>query len=352
MMSKVLVTGGSGFVGSHCILRLLHDGHSVRATVRSQAKAMALKKTLASTGLMSTDDIEFVEADLISDSGWDKAMEGQEYVLHVASPFPAGVPKNENDIVLPARDGTLRVLRAARDARVKRVVVTSSFGAVGYGGQPKAAAYDETDWTDPSLPNPPYIRSKAIAERAAWEFIQAEGHGLEMSVINPVGIFGPVLGADYSTSIAIIKRLLDGDMAGLPDLHFGVVDVRDVADLHLRAMLHPKAKGERFIAVAGSLISMEEIASILRSRFGLAAAKVPSKRISSWKIRLAAIFSTGARQLASNLGKRRPSTSEKARRMLGWTPRPNSEAIASTAESLIRLGLLKHLDPASPRPLA
>lgn len=161
-----------------------------------------------------------------------------------------------------------------------------------------------------------------------------------MSVVNPVGIFGPLLGADYSTSVAIIKSLLDGEMSGLPDLYFGVVDVRDVADLHLKAMLHPKANGERFIAVAGSLMSMVEIADTLRNRFGPAAARVPSKHVSSWKIRLAALFSARARGLVPNLGKRRPSTSEKARRLLGWTPRPNTEAIVSTAESLIHPGLL------------
>lgn len=340
-MSKVLVTGGSGFLGSHCVLRLLHDGHSVRATVRSQAKAEEARKTLVSAGAKSADSVEFVLADLMSDDGWQAAMAGCEYVLHVASPFPSAIPKDENEIILPARDGTLRVLRAARDAGVKRVVVTSSFAAVGYGGRPKTgAAYTESDWTDPTLPNPPYIRSKVIAERAAWDFIESEGRHLELTVVNPVGIFGPVLGADYSTSIAIVKGMLEGSVPGLSDVYFGVVDVRDVADLQLKAMLSAKAKGERFIAVAGSLMSMEGVAAILRSRLGEAAAKVPLKRLPAWKIRLAALFNYAARQMVPNLGKKRESSNEKARRALEWNPRPNEEVIASTAESLIRLGLV------------
>lgn len=352
-MSKVLVTGGSGFLGSHCIHRLLHDGYSVRATVRSQAKAEEARKMLVSAGAVSTDEVEFVLADLMRDDGWQAAMTGCDYVLHVASPFPSGVPRDENEIILPARDGTLRVLRAARDAGVKRVVVTSSFAAVGYGSKPKnGTTYTELDWTDPALPNPPYIRSKAIAERAAWDFVRSEGGSLELAVINPVGIFGPVLGADYSTSIAIVKGMLEGAMPGLPDVHFGVVDVRDVADLHLKAMMSPDAKGERFIAVAGPLMSMVGIASILRGRLGEAATKVPTKQLRSWQIRLAALFSQNAREMIPNLGKKRDSTSEKARRVLEWNPRSNDEVIVSTAESLIRLGLVNRqvAEGSTPRP--
>ena len=298
---------------------------------------------LSSVDAVSAGNVEFVLADLMHDDSWQAAMTGCDYVLHVASPFPSQTPKDEDEIILPARDGTLRVLRAARDAGVKRVVVTSSFAAVGYGGKPMhGATYTEVDWTDPALPNPPYIRSKAIAERAAWDFVSSEGGGLEMAVINPVGIFGPVLGADYSTSIAIVKSMLEGAMPGLPDVYFGVVDVRDVVDLHLKAMLSPDAKGERFIAVAGSLMSMASVASILRERLGEAATRVPTKRLPSWKIRLAALFSGSARQMAPNLGKKRNSTSEKARRVLAWHPRPNDEVIVSTAESLLRLGLVNH----------
>ena len=341
MMSTVLVTGGSGFLASHCILSLLNHGYSVRATVRSLQSAERTRQMLASTNASSAGRVEFVTADLTGDDGWQDAMSGCEHVLHVASPFPAVEPKDAEELIRPARDGTLRILRAARDAQVRRVVVTSSFAAVGYGGKPQSGAvYTESDWTDPSLPNAPYIRSKAIAERAAWDFVKAEGRGLEMAVVNPVGIFGPVLSTEVSSSTAIVKRLLEGAMPGLPDISFGVVDVRDVADLQIKAMLSPHAKGERFIGVAGGLVSLEDMAAILRRHLGTAAARVPTKRLPSWQIRLSALFNPAARQLVPSLGKRRESSNQKARHLLAWSPRSNEETIVSTAESLLRLGLV------------
>lgn len=340
-MNRVLVTGGTGFLGSHCVIKLLLAGYSVRTTVRSAAKANEARKIFASAGVASAGEIDYVQADLLSDDGWQAAMTGCDYVLHVASPFPAAVPKDENEIIVPARDGTLRVLRAARDAGVKRVVVTSSFAAIGYGASPQSrSAYTELDWTDPKLANPPYIRSKVIAERAAWDFIHTESSGLELAVVNPVGIFGPVLGKDYSASIAIVKRMLDGAMPGLPDIYFGVVDVRDVADLHIKAMTSTDANGQRFLAVAGPLISMADVAAILRNHLGEAASKVPTKRLPNWQIRLAALFSPVARQITPNLGLKRESSNEKARTLLEWNPRPNEAVILSTAESLINLGVV------------
>lgn len=337
-MQKVLVTGGSGFLGSYCVLQLRAAGFAVRATVRSPAKAREAAAMLAAAG-----EVELVQADLMSDAGWDAAMAGCDYVLHVASPFPATEPRDADEIIVPAREGTLRVLRAARDAGVKRVVLTSSFAAIGYGAPPASGGiYTERDWTDPALPNPAYVRSKAIAERAAWEFLRTEGGQLELTVINPVGIFGPVLGADYSSSIGIIKAMLEGGMPGLPDIHFGVVDVRDLADLHVKAMLSPAARGERFIAVSGPLISMTEVAAILRDRLGDAAARVPRNCLPAWKIRLAALFSSKARSLLGSVGKRRPSSGEKARQMLNWQPRLNEEIIVTTAQSLLAHGQLAY----------
>jgi len=220
-------------------------------------------------------------------------------------------------------------------------VLTSSFAAVGYGISPRSTPFTEEDWTDPSAPNPPYIKSKAIAERSAWDFIAREGGALELSVINPVGIFGPVLGPDFSSSIQIIKRMLDGDMPGLPDVYFGVVDVRDAADLHVRAMTNPVAKGERFLAVAGPALSMTDVANILRHGLGDLAARVPTKQLHSWQIRLAALFSPAARQTVPNLGIRRNSSNEKAKRLLGWSPRSSEEAILAAGRSLIQFHLLK-----------
>ncbi len=342
MMSTVLVTGGSGFVGSHCILQLLAAGHRVRTTVRSLAREAGVRAMLKVGGADPGDRLSFVAADLTDDAGWPEAAAGCEYVLHVASPFPPGIPKDENELIVPAREGALRVLRAARDAGVTRVVLTSSFAAVGYGHPPRSAPFDETSWTDVSGEDVrPYVKSKTLAERAAWDFIAAEGGALELSVVNPVGVFGPVLGPDYSTSILIVQRLMDHAIPGCPRLSFGVVNVRDVADLHMRAMTHPAAKGERFLAVAGEFMSMQDIARLLKRRMGEAGRHVPTWQLPNWLVRLAAIRDPAVRQIVPELGKRRDATNEKARRLLGWAPRSNEDAVLATAESLVRLGLLK-----------
>jgi len=287
--------------------------------------------------------LSFFAADLEKDAGWAEAVAGCEYVLHVASPFPLRVPKDEDELIVPAREGTLRVLRAARAARVNRVVLTSSFAAIGYGHEPQTEAFDETSWTnlDGKVAVAPYMKSKTLAERAAWDFMANEGSGMELSVVNPVGVFGPVLGRDFATSIVIVQRLMDGGVPACPRLSFGVVDVRDVVDLHLLAMTHPAARGERFLAVAGDCISMLEMAKVLKSRMGAAAKKVPVRKLPDWLLRAIAIFDPTVRQVVPELGNVKRASNEKARRVLGWRPRSNEEAIVATAESLVRLGLLK-----------
>jgi nucleoside-diphosphate-sugar epimerase len=341
-MSTVLVTGGSGFIGSHCILQLLAAGHEVRTTVRSLAREGEVRALLKEGGAKSAEHVSFFAANLENDAGWPQAVAGCEFVLHVASPFPSGVPKHEDELIVPARDGALRVLRAARNAGVKRVVLTSSFAAIGYGHAPRTTPFDETDWTDPSGETLlPYVKSKTIAERAAWNFISVEGASLELSVVNPVAVFGPVMGPDYSTSVLLIQRLMDGAVPGSPKIQFGVVDVRDVADLHLRAMTDPAAKGERFLAVAGDFMSIQEIARVLKRRMGAAGEKVPTREIPNWLVRLAALRDPSIRQVIPELGKKKNGTNAKARRVLGWSPRSNEESIVATAESLVRLGLLK-----------
>jgi nucleoside-diphosphate-sugar epimerase len=338
----VLVTGGSGFVGSHCILQLLAAGHPVRTTVRNRAREGEVRAMLKVGGAEPGDRLSFFAADLEKDDGWPEAIGGCEYVLHVASPFPTSVPKREDELVVPAREGTLRVLRASRDAGVKRVVVTSSFAAIGYGHKPQTASFDETSWTDPDGPGVlPYVKSKTLAERAAWDFMAKEGRDLELSVVNPVGVLGPALGPDFSTSIVIVQRLMDGAVPGLPRVTFGVVDVRDVADLHLRAMTDPAAKGERFLAVAGDFMSIREIAKLLKDRMGAAAKRVPSVHLPDWLLHVVALFDPAAKQVLPELGTRKSATSEKAKRLLGWAPRSNEEAILATAESLVKLGLLR-----------
>jgi len=341
-MSTVLVTGGSGFVGSHCILQLLAAGNTVRTTVRDVQKEAGVRGLLKVGGAEPGERLRFFAADLESDAGWAEAVAGCDYVLHVASPFPQTVPKDENEIIVPAREGALRVLRAARDAGVKRVVLTSSFAAIGYGSKTQDALFTEADWTDPESEDAlPYTKSKTLAERAAWDFIASDGGGVELAVVNPVGIFGPVLGADYATSILLVQRLMDGAIPGLPQLWFGVVDVRDVADLHLRAMAHPAAKGERFLAVAGDFLSMLEVANVLKAHMGDAAKHVPTKQLPNFAVRLAAMADPAVKQILPELGKRKNATGEKAIRLLGWTPRSREDAIVATAESLVRLGLLK-----------
>src|SRR5208283_1611256 len=261
----VLVTGGYGFIGSHSILQLLAAGYEVRTSVRSLKREVDVRATLKQGGAEPGDRLSFIAADLENDAGWPEAVAGCQYVLHVASPFPSSVPKNDDELIVPAREGALRVLRAARDSGVKRVVLTSSFAAIGYGHKPQTAPFNETNWTDLNGEGlGAYVKSKTIAERAAWDFIAREGGGLELAVVNPVGVFGPVLGPDYSTSILLVQRLMDGAMPGLPRLYFGAVDVRDVVDLHIRAMTDPAAKGERFLAVAGDAMSISDIARVLK----------------------------------------------------------------------------------------
>ena len=341
-MSTVLVTGGSGFIGSHSILQLLAAGHRVRTTVRSLKREGDVRAMLNEGGAEPGDRLSFAAADLEKDAGWREAAAGCEYVLHVASPFPSTVPKHEDELIVPAREGALRVLRAARDAGVKRVVLTSSFAAIGYGQKEQAGPFDETNWTNLDGPDVlPYVKSKTLAERAAWDFISKEGGGLELSVVNPVGVFGPVLGPDFSTSILLVQRLMDGAMPGCPRLSFGAVDVRDVAGLHILAMTAPAAKGERFLAVAGDFMSIREIAKVLKTRMGAIAKRVPTRQLPDWLVRVAALRDAAVKQILPELGKQRNATNEKAKRILGWAPRSNEESIVATAESLARLGLLK-----------
>jgi nucleoside-diphosphate-sugar epimerase len=340
-MSTVLVTGGSGFVGCHCILKLLAAGYEVRTTVRNLNRETEVRTMLKTRGAEPGDRLSFVAADLEKDAGWSEAVTGCEYILHVASPFPASLPKHEDELIVPARDGTLRVLRAARDAGVKRVVFTSSFAAIGYGHEPQETPFTETDWTNLDGHVFPYTKSKTIAERAAWDFIAKESGNLELSVINPVGVFGPVLGPDYSTSILLVQRLMDGATPGCPRLCFGLIDARDVADLHLRAMTNPAANGERFLAVAGDFMWMADIAKVLKNRLGQAAKRVPTRELPNWVVRLAAFRDPAIRLILPELGKFKNATNEKAKRMLGWEPLSNEETVLATAESLMRLGLLK-----------
>lgn len=334
---QVLVTGGSGFLGAHCALALLERGYRVRATVRSPDRATEVRAMLRHGGADAADALTFAATDLTADAGWADAVSGCDYVLHVASPFPATLPEREDDLIIPAREGTLRVLRAARDAGVRRVVLTSSFAAIGHGHASLGTTFTEQDWTDLDGPNvSPYHKSKTLAERAAWDFAE-HGRSPELSVVNPVGLLGPVLGPHLPTSLILIQRLLDRGMPALPRLCFNWVDVRDVADLHLRAMTDPAAPGQRFIAVAGMPLWAADVARVLRDRLGAAGARVPTRELPNLLVRLASRADPTLRSVVPDLGNVYRTSADKARRVLGWQPRPAEESIIASAHSLIQL---------------
>lgn len=331
MSETVLVTGGSGFVASWCIAELLQRGYAVRTTVRSGAKEAAVRKAV---GSIPTDGrLTFAIADLTKDAGWDAALAGCDYVLHVASPL-SGAPTSDRDaFVAPARDGTLRVLRAATNAGVKRVVMTSAAAAA----RPPLAANrvsDETIWADPDDPQfDAYRRSKILAERAAWDFIAANGATTQLTTILPGAVFGPVLARENLGSVQIISRMLEGRPPAIPRLGFWVVDVRDLADLHIRAMTSSDAGGQRFLA-AGEFLWMEEIARILRAKLGARASKVPTRRLPDALFRFVAIFLPQLKALAPLIGQRHELSSVKASRVLGFAPRAADATVYDCALTL------------------
>ncbi len=305
----VLVTGGSGYIAGYCIAQLISDGWRVRTTVRNLARAEDVRATIGKV-VAGAGTIEFAAADLNSDVGWADAVAGADYVLHVASPVPAVEPKSDDELVRPARDGTLRVLKASRDAGVKRVVMTSSMAAIAYGRGGREEPFTEADWTDETNRNDmsAYVRSKTIAERAAWAWHKAEGGALELVTVNPALVLGPVLGSDFSASLDAVKKLLDGSVPALPHFGFSLVDVRDIAQLHLLAMISPAAAGQRFLGSA-DFYWMKDIAKILKQGLGDKARKVPSISIPDFLVRLFAVFDPVVRAQLFELGKHRSASS-------------------------------------------
>lgn len=340
MNDTVLVTGGTGFIAQYCILALLEAGYRVRTTVRSLSREAEVRRHLKVGGAEPGDRLSFVQADLGADAGWAEAVAGCAYVIHGASPTPSGQYATEEDWIRPAVDGNLRVLRAARDAGVRRVVLTSASGAILAGHGNRKRPFDETDWSDLSGKVWPYQKSKTLSERAAWDFMAREGGALELAAVNPTAVMGPVLGDDYSHSIRIIRNMLEGQPA-VPKVNSGYVDARDVADLHLRAMTDPAARGERFLAIAGQSLWMIDVARILRERMGPVAARVTTRVLPNWLVRLGALRDPMMRGVVPLLGKNLNATSDKAIRLLGWRPRSREDAIVASAESLVRLGLVE-----------
>ena len=334
----VMVTGGSGFIATHCLLQLHQAGYRLRATLRDKDRGSAIDSVLARAH-GSKVPVEWFQADLESDTGWHEAATGATYVLHVASPIPRSVPKNDDELIRPARDGTRRVLRAAADAGVQRVVMTSSTAAVFYGYGNTGRPFTEKDWSDPtSRDNSAYTRSKTYAERAAWEFMETQ-NDMELTTVNPGAVLGPILERDYGTSAEIVLKLLNGDLPGLPRMGFPIVDVRDVAHVHLRAMTDANAAGERFLC-ANEFMWMEEIAGVLREHLPDRANKIPRRRLPNWLMRATALFDPVIRSVTYELGVRRDVDVSKLRDVLGIQLRSRREAIIATADSLIAQGVI------------
>ena len=339
-MAKVLVTGASGFVAQHVILLLLEKGYEVRGTLRSLKRAEEVRGVLSRFN-PKAKDIEFVEADLGADAGWAEAARGCQFVQHIASPIPAVHPKDEMELIRPARDGALRALKAAKAAGVKRVVMTSSMAAIAYGhGDKRAEVSDETMWSNPDGPdNTPYTKSKTLAEKAAWDYVNGEGKGLELATVNPTGILGPALSKDVSTSLEIPIRLMNGKTPGIPRLGFSLVDVRDVAECQVRAMELPEAAGQRFLATH-DFMWFEEAAAILRKEFPAYDKKIPSRKVPDIALRIMSIFQPIYKQTVTELGRTRAASNAKATRVLGVKFRTAREALVSSAKSLVELGVV------------
>lgn len=339
--TKVLVTGVTGFVGAHTAIALLNKGYQVTGSLRSMKRADSIKAAMAP----HTDHVEnlsFVEADLLNADDWDKATQGMDYVMHVASPFTLEQPDDEMVLIRPAKEGTLNVLKAAEKNGVKRVVQTSSFAAIGYGHINRPAKFDETYWTDVTNKpgTTPYVRSKAIAEKAAWDFVNQPEVKLELAVINPVAILGPVLEKDFGTSAAIVKQMLAGEIPATPRMGFEIVDVRDVAYLHVAAMEKPEAAGNRYLASNG-FRWFKDVADLLRKEMPAYKSKLPKFDMPNFMVRLMSYFRPELKGILPELGKTRIADNSKARKELNWNPISPEEAILSTARSLIEHGVIQ-----------
>lgn len=338
-MSKpatILITGVTGFIGSHLAVLALQKGYKVIGSMRNLTRSASIRAAISKQVL--TDHLQFVEADLIDANSWELATSGVDYVLHVASPFPTTLPKNDDEVVVPAREGVLNVLRAASSNGVKRVVLTSSSGAAMYGNR-RQGTFTEEDWTNVNnrKDTSPYFRSKTIAEQAAWDFIKEDKSGLELTTVLPGAVLGPLLENDPGTSAAIILKLLDGSVPALPNIGFAMVDVRSIADLHLLAMETPEAAGERFLG-AGDFYTFKQVAEVLREY--LPNRNFPKFTLPNFAVRLFSYVDPTLGPILIDLGSQRKADANKAKNQLGWQPLDMKQSIRDCADSILQLDLV------------
>ncbi len=343
-MKTVLLTGASGYIGKHIALQLLNQGYSVRASVRNLSKSDEVRNAVLPHLIDETkldSRLTFVELDLEKDAGWDAALKGVDLLMHTASPFPIASPKDENELIRPAVDGTLRALKAAHNAGVHRVILTSSMAAV-YGCDLPAgkSEYDETLWTDVSHPigRVPYTKSKTLAEKAAWDYVKNSAPKIELTTINPVLVLGAPLDKNFGSSISAVERILKGKDPMLPDIRFAIVDVKDVALMHVAAITNDATKGERLLA-SSETYSFVQIAKVLKSIYPKS--KVKTAQAPSLLIKFLSLFDGEIKAVLPLLGKPMAISGAKAKRVLGISFIPVQVTLRDSADYLVKNGFIK-----------
>ncbi|MEM8918945.1 MAG: NAD-dependent epimerase/dehydratase family protein [Pseudomonadota bacterium] len=337
-MSKIaMVSGGSGYIATFVIQRLLAEGWTVHTTIRNLEREAEVRQRFPDAG----DNLKFFQADLMHDEGWAAAMAGCTHVAHIASPIAAATPKHEDDLIVPAREGALRALRFASEAGVKRFVQTSSMAAVAYGMDRGEKTFDENDWTDITHPDAhAYVKSKTISERAARDWMAHHPTEMEYCSVNPGMVLGPVTDADFSASVLAIQQIMDGAMPMAPDIAYPLVDVRDVADLHVKALTAESIEGDRFLA-AGPTLTFLDMSLVLHDKLGEKARKAPKRKMPDWLVSIMAIFNSDVRGIKTEIGKMRLVKGTHSQDKLGWQMRPVEDTIVDTANSLIDHGVVK-----------
>ena len=337
-METVLVTGGTGFIGLHCLQQLLDKGYKVRTTIRSESRKQEVLEAMKKHS-SNCENLEFYIADLLKDDGWKEAVEGSKYVLHVASPFFLGEPENEDVFIKPAVEGTLRVLKACANADVQKVVLTSSFAAVGYGHPREKQVYTEEDWSSVDGEISAYAKSKTLAEKAAWEFVEnlEESKKFDLTVINPVAVTGPMLTSDIGSSNDFLLKLISGSMPACPKIHMGYIDVRDVAKAHIFSMTEEKTNGERIIVSENEMFFAEVGKTLNEAGFK----KSPTKELPNFLVKILSFFVGELKTLLSALDRKGDIDKTKAERFFNWEYISTEQSVTETAQQLQEMGLTK-----------